>query len=451
MELALYAEADRVLDDEDYTINKRVAILKTLGGRGSRCTQHLNTFGEEEAADLEAIYHQYALRFRREILQGTFELWIQCSTYQAKKKAVLSNKDIPSEDILPTDATPSKRKTCTSRLEDQNAIRMESLQRAGDYQKELYNRWQCTSKQCNNRKGVCFIDPYNNQHYRVGVGKHEAWSIAITRGEATQHGPPPKVYAILRSNGPVTRASRLLNKATAAQETKNAMQQMMDMQKMQFEMAAQQMMMDSMSSMQKSQEAREQRRDRELQSQIPAYQYQPGPYIQHPPLYAPPGIPPPQPSPQPPTQPPAYSQQLQQQLPRPTYTPPAPPASTQPSVGTPPLQQVAGSSPIIQPHLFEEDEADVIQRFFNWKIGLVRDPRRKLKWQRAKDIAEEQDWKLKDLKQMEDGSSRLYQLAIRLGISNGLARGFREELSAFKPIYREQQAAAALLGGLAQR
>ncbi|OCK95768.1 uncharacterized protein K441DRAFT_676650 [Cenococcum geophilum 1.58] len=150
----------------------------------------------------------------------------------------------------------------------------------------------------------------------------------------------------------------------------------MDMQKMQFEITAQQMIIDSISSMQKSQEAREQRRDQKLQSQIPAYQYQPGPYIQHPPLYAPPSIPPPQPSPQPPAQPPAYSQQPQQQLPRPIYTPSAPPT------------------------------------------GFIRDPRRKLKWQRAKDITEEQDWKIKDLKQMENGSSRLYQLAIQLGISN---------------------------------
>ena len=61
---------------------------------------------------------------------------------------------------------------------------------------------------------------------------------------------------------------------------------------------------------------------------------------------------------------------------------------------------------------------------------------------------EEQDWKIKDLKQMEDCTSRMYQLAIQLGISDRLARGFREELSAFKPIYREQQATAAILGGL---
>ncbi|XTI90223.1 hypothetical protein V2W45_1332412 [Cenococcum geophilum] len=134
----------------------------------------------------------------------------------------------------------------------------------------------------------------------------------------------------------------------------------MDMQKMQFEITAQQMIIDSISSMQKSQEAREQRRDQKLQSQIPAYQYQPGPYIQHPPLYAPPSIPPPQPSPQPPAQPPAYSQQPQQQLPRPIYTPSAPPTGTQPSVSTLPPQQVAGSSPIIQPHSLEEDEADVV-------------------------------------------------------------------------------------------
>ena len=83
---------------------------------------------------------------------------------------------------------------------------MESLQRAGDYQKELYNRWQCTSKQCNNCKGVCFIDPYNNQHYRVSISEHKAWSIAITYNKAIQYSPL-NIYAILKSNGPVIRAS----------------------------------------------------------------------------------------------------------------------------------------------------------------------------------------------------------------------------------------------------
>ena len=49
---------------------------------------------------------------------------------------------------------------------------------------------------------------------------------------------------------------------------------------------------------------------------------------------------------------------------------------------------------------------------------------------------------------MENYTSRIYQLAIQLSISNGLTQGFREELSTFKPIYREQQAAVAILGGL---
>ena len=49
---------------------------------------------------------------------------------------------------------------------------------------------------------------------------------------------------------------------------------------------------------------------------------------------------------------------------------------------------------------------------------------------------------------MEDCTLRIYQLAIQLGISNGLVQGFREELFTFKPIYRKQQAAVAILGGL---
>jgi hypothetical protein len=49
---------------------------------------------------------------------------------------------------------------------------------------------------------------------------------------------------------------------------------------------------------------------------------------------------------------------------------------------------------------------------------------------------------------MEDCISKIYQLAIQLGISDKLAQGFREELSAFKPIYHKQQATIAILGGL---
>ena len=51
---------------------------------------------------------------------------------------------------------------------------------------------------------------------------------------------------------------------------------------------------------------------------------------------------------------------------------------------------------------------------------------------------EKQDQKIKNLKQMEDFTLKIYQLAIQLGISNKLAQGFKEKLSAFKPIYHKQ-------------
>ena len=151
------------------------------------------------------------------------------------------------------------------------------------------------------------------------------------------------------------------------------------MQKMQMEISAQQIIMDNISSMQRSQEVRKQRQEQqELQQQLPPPYIQP--LQQQLPIYT-----------QPPTQPPqaltqVYTQQLKQQPPRSIYTPPMPPANIQTTL---PPEQAPNSSPIVQPYI--EDEVEVIQRFFNWKIGLVRNPQRRLKWERAKEIAEEQD------------------------------------------------------------
>lgn len=64
------------------------------------------------------------------------------------------------------------------------------------------------------------------------------------------------------------------------------------------------------------------------------------------------------------------------------------------------------------------------------------------------------DWSIKDMKQMEDGTSAMYKRAIEAGISDGFARGFRGELRRFKQSYRhtrnERRAAIALgqMGGI---
>jgi hypothetical protein len=54
----------------------------------------------------------------------------------------------------------------------------------------------------------------------------------------------------------------------------------------------------------------------------------------------------------------------------------------------------------------------------------------------AKQIVTSNDWKVDELKQMVNGCGAMYQRAIKAGISDGFARGFRSELHKFKGCYR---------------
>jgi hypothetical protein len=85
------------------------------------------------------------------------------------------------------------------------------------------------------------------------------------------------------------------------------------------------------------------------------------------------------------------------------------------------------------------DDGDVLHQFFEWKILNTRLVERRAKWERARDIVLENDWSIKDLHAMEAGRGAMYDRAITAGITDGLARGFKEELRSFKVVYRRLQ------------
>ena len=49
---------------------------------------------------------------------------------------------------------------------------------------------------------------------------------------------------------------------------------------------------------------------------------------------------------------------------------------------------------------------------------------------------------------MEDGCSAMYNHAIKAGISDGIARGFKDELWSFKHFYRTLQEQDAMVAGV---
>jgi hypothetical protein len=82
------------------------------------------------------------------------------------------------------------------------------------------------------------------------------------------------------------------------------------------------------------------------------------------------------------------------------------------------------------------DDGDLIHQFFEWKIINTRLAERRVKWEHAREVVVENEWSIKDLYEMEDYKSVMYDRAIQAKIPDGLARRFREELQSFKPVYR---------------
>jgi len=52
-------------------------------------------------------------------------------------------------------------------------------------------------------------------------------------------------------------------------------------------------------------------------------------------------------------------------------------------------------------------------------------------------IVDAQMWTTDDLKDMADSTSGIYRTAIQLGVPDGMARAFKEDLKLFKPAWRE--------------
>lgn len=83
-----------------------------------------------------------------------------------------------------------------------------------------------------------------------------------------------------------------------------------------------------------------------------------------------------------------------------------------------------------------EDEYDTLMKFFAWKINSIKNEDRKEKWKRAQTIIFTNDWSIRELRQMEDDKTPAYQRAIKAGILDSLARGFRRELRQYRQSVR---------------
>jgi hypothetical protein len=79
----------------------------------------------------------------------------------------------------------------------------------------------------------------------------------------------------------------------------------------------------------------------------------------------------------------------------------------------------------------------MVKLFFDWLITEQPEEDRD-DYLAAKEIAVDQKWTIKDLKEMANPESPLYKVAMGFGLKDGVARHLRDDLKLFKKVYKEQ-------------
>ena len=108
------------------------------------------------------------------------------------------HRETLSSDPVEESAPQSRRRiTTTDKRVDQARERAEALHAAGNFDKDIVDRWQCRDSHCRNENGWCFVD-FAGKHYDISHDEQLIWAKAIANGQAnvSLERPPTALYNI---------------------------------------------------------------------------------------------------------------------------------------------------------------------------------------------------------------------------------------------------------------
>ncbi|KAH0541586.1 hypothetical protein FGG08_003934 [Glutinoglossum americanum] len=443
-------------NSEPISILQRTAFVHAATRKTAQKVHDLNDFGLIEANRILEMVEAAREQHPRSKIALTVEIRASTTTlaskpHPPKRKAL----EIDEEASSPIPSSPpivqEKKKKCrTSILEAQQAVRLDRIQLAGDFERQLVDRLVCKDKDCTNQDNFCWPDPMNpKSHFAVTAPQQKSWAQAISTGDATLSAPPIKIYNYWQTTqGAITRESRAPVRRTFQQETAAALgsmkerieqAQLQNLLATEQDRAAQRMEREEDRRFRREEqeeecwvrreEQEEERRRRKevddrVRQQRSEEEIRKHTWTQLPPQYN--------------VQHPLHNHAS---FPHPTMVPGLYNSGSKPQLSE--IYPVARKSSPISGIL---DDWQILGRFFDFKVHRqlqeVVD-----KWERIRRIVNDQDWTIADLKEMEDGKSAMYQRALAVGISDGFARYFASELKAFKRIHQVEEKAAQLLAG----
>ena len=195
-----------LIGDEDYRIISITASVKLFSGRGRARVQDIADFSAIETDRILKIIDTTRGEHPRSALYVLFEVKIDCNALtEKKKKKQETPKPVSASTVNNAGSAPSSplattarsRSSRTSRLLDEQTVRqssrtaaLEKIGTAGEFQRELMQKYRCIDQNCTNYNNYCYFDPRQpRQHFNITARQHESWANSISSGQATLEQP----------------------------------------------------------------------------------------------------------------------------------------------------------------------------------------------------------------------------------------------------------------------
>ena len=195
--------------DNGWEIINHMVIVKAKHSRATNQIQSIDDFSEAKWAKAVSVITREAAQYTPKL---TVKIEISAmATAPPKAQSKRPYRETLSSDPIDESAPQSRRRiTTTDRRLDQARERAEALHAAGNWDKDIIDRWQCKDSHCRNENGFYFVD-FAGKHYDISHEEQLVWAKAIANSQAnvSLERPPTALYNIwVKQHGSVAQSSR---------------------------------------------------------------------------------------------------------------------------------------------------------------------------------------------------------------------------------------------------
>jgi hypothetical protein len=247
----------------------RTAIIRANTSRGTNKMHDLDDFSLGETECVLGIVNTAREQHPRSKIILTIE--VKLSVELSNPKPKLQKRKVPDTDNENSSPIPSsppvimekKKSKRTSKLAEQQAIRLDKIIQAGDFERQLADKYICRDKGCTNQDAYCYPDPRDpHTHFSITAVQQKTWAQCISTGECTVQQPPLKLWMYWMSDqGPITRESKVSSRKNFQEQTKDSLaslQEQVERSRLQSQLLAEQ---DRLTQHAERQEERQYRRE----------------------------------------------------------------------------------------------------------------------------------------------------------------------------------------------